>query len=101
MDSIKLLQRLKREHEYYNRLLTLSLAGFVCFIGLALWWAKVPLLAEYKMLVGLAMIFLAVVFYNIPYFVYRLLRRRYYDDKPMMQLIGSRWYFYKSNIINR
>ena len=101
MDSIKLLQRIKREHDYYNRCLTLSLAAVVCFIGLVFWWAEVPLHDEYKALVGLVMIFFAFVFYNIPYLVYRLLRRRYCNDAAVMQLIGKRWYFYKSNIMNR
>ncbi len=101
MDSIKLLQRLKREHDYYNRFFTLSLAAVICLIGLAFWWAEIPLLDEYKVIVGLIMIFLAFVFYNIPYLVYRLLRRRYRNDEAVKQLMGKRWYFYKSNIMNR
>lgn len=101
MSSIELLQRLKREHDYYNRCLTLSLAAVICLVGLVFWWANIPLLDEYKVTVGSVMIFLAFVFYNIPYLVYRLLRRRYGNDEVMMQLIGKRWYFYKSNIMNR
>ena len=101
MDSIKLLQQIKREHDFYNRCFTLSLAAVVCLTGLALWWAGVPLLDEHKAMVGLIMIFLAFVFYNIPYFVYLLLRRRYSGDETMMQLMGKRWFFYKINIMNR
>ena len=101
MDSLKLLQRLKREHDYYNRCFTLSLAAALCLLGLVLWWAEVPLLDEHKVVVGLVMIFLAVVFYNIPYLVYRLLRRRYRDDATLAKLIGTRWYFYRVNIMNR
>ena len=101
MDSIKLLQRIKREHDYYSRWFTMSLAAVVAIVGLALWWADIPLLDEYKMLVGLVMIFLAFVFFNIPYVVFRLLRRRYQNNAAAMQVIGKRWYFYKINIMNR
>ena len=101
MDSIKLLQQIKREHDYYNRYLTLVLAAIVCLSALALWWTEVPLLDQYKAPVGLIMILLAFVFYNIPYAVYRILRSRYRNDEVMMQLIGKRWYFYKVNIMNR
>ncbi|MBC6414177.1 MAG: hypothetical protein GDA45_04495 [Chromatiales bacterium] len=101
MDSIELLQKIKHQHDYYNRCLTLSLAAVIGLVGLGLWWAEVPLLDEYKIAVGLVMILLAFIFFNIPYFVYRLMRRRYRGDDRMMQLIGKRWYFYKVNIINR
>ena len=101
MDSIKLLQKIKHQHDYYSRCLTLSLAAVVCLVGLGLWWAEVPLLDEHKAMVGLVMILLAFIFYNIPYFVYHMLRRHYRGNDQVMQLLGKRWYFYKVNIMNR
>lgn len=101
MDTLQLLKRLKHEHDFYNRWLTAALAAIVCLTGFVLWQAEVPLLDKHKPAVGLALMFLAFVFYNIPYLAYRLMRKRYRNDAEITKLIGRRWYLYKTRIMKR
>ena len=99
MDTLERLRRIKQSHYYYNRMLTVTLAGAVCAVGFALWRADVPLLDEYKPGVGLAIMFLAFVFYKIPYAAYRLNRRRYMADDESRNLMGITWRQYRRRIL--
>lgn len=101
MDTLKLLKRLKHEHDFYNRWLTVALGALVCLAGFILWQAGVPLLDQYKSVVGLVLMFLAFVFYNIPYLAYRLMRNRYRNDAEISKLMGRRWHLYKNRIMKR
>ena len=99
MDTLERLRRIKQSHDHYNRMLTVALAAVVCLTGLALWRAGVPLLDEYKPGVGLAIMFLAFVFYKIPYAAYRFNRRRYETDEESRNLMGPDWRQYKRRIL--
>ena len=99
MDTLERLRRIRQSHDYYNRVLTVALAGAVCLTGFALWRAGVPLLDEYKPGVGLAIMFLAFVFYKIPYAAYRFNRRRYAADDESRGLMGHDWRQYKRRIL--
>ena len=99
MDTLERLRRIKQSHDHYNRVLTVALAGVVCAIGFVLWRAGVPLLDEHKPGVGLAIMFIAFVFYKIPYAAYRLNRRRYCADRDSLGLMGSGWRQYRRRIL--
>ncbi len=101
MKTIELLGRIRQSHDRYNRLLTVALAAAVCLAGVLLWRGDVPLLDRYKPGVGLAIMFLAFVFYKIPYFAYRLNRRRYGADEEGLRLMGAGWRQYKTRIMQQ
>jgi len=101
METIELLAQIKRSHDRYNRLLTVALAAAVCLAGVLLWRGGVPLLDEHKPGVGLAIMFLALVFYKIPYIAYRLNRRRYAADADGLRLMGANWRQYRARIMQQ
>ena len=100
-DTIERLCAIKRRHDFYNRALTVALALAVCAVGGALWFAEVALEARYKTVTGLVIMFLAFVFYKIPYFSYRLNRRRLTRGGEDLQIIGDNWRQYKLRILNQ
>jgi len=100
-DTIEQLRTIRRRHDFYNRLLTTGLALLVCAVGYGLWSAGVPLEDRYKTLTGIAIMLLALVFYKIPYFSYRLNRRWFAHDDDSLQLMGGNWRQYKLRILNQ
>ncbi len=100
-DSIARLRLIKGCHDFYNRWLTAGLAALVCAVGGVFWLAGVPLAERYKMITGLAMLFLAFVLYKIPYFSYWLNRRRFAGDGENLRLMGGDWRQYKLRILNQ
>ena len=101
METLELLQQIKRRHDYYNRWLTVLLGGLVSFAFFALWWNDVALIDEYKSLTGLVMMFLAFVFYKLPYFAYRFNRRYYRQNEDGLNMMGKSWRQYRNRIILR
>lgn len=101
METLELLQQLKRHHDYYNRWLTVGLGATVSLVCLILWWNDVALLNQYKSLTGVILMFLAFVFYKLPYFAYRLNRRRYKDNEDGLNMMGNNWKQYRAKIMLR
>ena len=100
-DTIARILAIRRRHDFYNRLLTVLLVLPVCAVGGAFWLAGIPLEERYKTTTGLAIMFLAFVFYKIPYFSYRLNCRRFAGDEDSLRLMGNGWRQYKSRILNQ
>ncbi len=99
-DTIERIGLIKSRHDFYNRWLTAGLAALVCAVGGALWLTEVSLTERYKMTAGLVIMLLAFVFYKIPYFSYRLNRRRFAGDKESLRLMGGDWRQYRSRMLN-
>ena len=57
-----------------------------------------PLLDEYKLLVGLVLMILAVVYYKIPHLAFLMNRRHYSTDAVMLDLMGDTWEQYKKRL---
>ena len=100
-DTLERLRIIKRRHDFYNRLLTVVLTLPVCAFGGALWLAEVALETQHKTVTGLVIMLLALVFYKIPYFSYRLNRRWLEKSGGDLSLIGSNWRQYKLRILNQ
>ena len=100
-DTLSQLRVIRQRHDFYNRLLTFLLTLFVCAIGSALWLAGVPLEQGYKKSTGLFIMFLAFVFYKIPYFSYRLNCHWFSADEDNLRLMGSSWKQYKLRVLNQ
>lgn len=101
METLELLQQIKRSHDHYNRILTAVLGAAVSLACFALWWNDVALLDEYKSLTGITLMFLAFVFYKLPWFAYRLNRRRYLHNQDGLNMMGKNWRQYRVRIITR
>ena len=99
MDTLELLQQIKRHHDYYNRWLTFGLGLLVSAVCLGLWWTGVVLVNEYKSLTGIILMFLAFVFYKLPYFAYWLNRRRYRNHSKGLDMMGKNWKQYRTKIL--
>ena len=100
-DTIERLGLIKRRHDFYNRLLTLGLVALVCAVGGTLTLVGVPLVDRYPTATGIAIMFAAFVFYKVPYFSYRLTRRRFAHSEEDLQLMGGSWRQYKLRILNQ
>ena len=99
-DTISRLYKIRHRHHLYNRLLTVGLVLFVCLIGWVFSLLGSILTGRSKMFTGLGIIFLAAVFYKIPYFAYRLNYRWFKGDKENLQLMEGGWKQYKLRILN-
>ncbi len=100
-DTLAYIRTIKLRHDFYNRLLTAALTLIVCAVGAVFWLGGVPFEERYKTATGLVIMFLALVFYKIPYFAYRLNRRWFARDAESLHLMGDSWRQYKLRILNQ